>query len=69
MLLLVIAIGLCLSDYRLLSGTSMRFWLGKDYLQSSGIRGLYVSWPATPHGLQTINHVSLMAYVALCTLL
>ena len=30
--MLVIAIGLCLSDYRLLSGISMPFWSGKDYL-------------------------------------
>jgi hypothetical protein len=66
--MLIIAIGLCLSDYRLLSGISMPFWSGKDYLQSSGIRGLYVSLPATPHGLQAIDHVSLMAYVASCTL-
>ena len=43
MIMLVIAIGLCLSDYRLLSGTSMPFWSGKDYLQSSGIKGLYIS--------------------------
>ena len=66
--MLIIAIGLCLLDYRLLSGTSTPFWSGKYYLQFSGIRGLHVSLPATPHGLQTIDHVSLMAYVASCTL-
>ena len=65
--MLIIAIELCSSDYRLLSGISMPFWSGKDYLQSSGIRGLYISLPATPHGLQTIDHVSRMAYVASCT--
>jgi hypothetical protein len=66
--MLINPIALCLSVYRLLSGISMPFWSGKDYLLSSGTRGLYVSLPATPHGLQTIDHVSLMAYVASCTL-
>ena len=31
--MLIITIGLCLSDYRLLSEISMPFWSGKDYLQ------------------------------------